>query len=787
MASELATMISIIYESDGFEVLGKLSKMTGDLLAGTNDLSKSIGTLKTNVAGLASSLTDLGTTARGAGAAARSSAAGIASVGVAARAARAEIEALTASYAGARSAMSGAGLAAAIGPVAAAGSAAGAAAAAARSAAPRTAQAESVAASLALPAGSPRALAANVGSLATIPPGVNRAFPIPGTGGPVGGGGGSGSGSGGVGGGSGRGGGRSGGFAPLPIGGLPGAIGQTALHSAMIAADVGLGYAADGVYEAGKLQTLMFGVKNSTGATNAQIRKLQQSAYDVGDLTGLSAVEAAKGMVNIARSSGGVFRTKSGGFDMAGLNAIIPTVLEAAQIQHITRGTPVDESATSMMETVHLFRASSGTPFKKLADDLTRLSEMMPTSLKTANRQFTYFEPTFKSMGISDMDAMSSFAMLARAGYGQGKGGTNLQDLVAAALPALELTRHAQTGKAGLLRKYGFMDAKGNSEFFTDNKADLMGFYAHLADLGKEYGRTELTESFRSMFGIQGSRIANLARDPWIAQQIPAIEAIMKDPRLSLQEQFKGYQGQFGFQAERSAKNFQSLAGEIGSLALPGLTKGFMDLGNQMHSAQVWLHQHGALELQIQRDITGAVKGTEQWIVSHNKDWENLRHDLVLTYNAGKELAPMLGAVASGLTMAASGLTAFIGPLTTIVDTVAWFNGQGNKPGSTLNDRMKTDYFGRQVTVDDGGNGPNPRLPRTRAQLQRANARWTGTDDFGPSTVHHHYHVTQTFNGPAHPRAVAAAVHALKNYTGSTSGSIVTRSNVPAPLTVTVK
>jgi hypothetical protein len=63
MAGMLETGIALTYSTNGFEVLGKLSKMTNDLLVEMNDLSKSIGALKVDTAGLASSLTNLGTTA----------------------------------------------------------------------------------------------------------------------------------------------------------------------------------------------------------------------------------------------------------------------------------------------------------------------------------------------------------------------------------------------------------------------------------------------------------------------------------------------------------------------------------------------------------------------------------------------------------------------------------------------------------------------------------------------------------------------------------------------------
>ena len=292
------------------------------------------------------------------------------------------------------------------------------------------------------------------------------------------------------------------------------------------------------------------------------------------------------------------------------------------------------------METVHLFRDFRGTKFTDLADMLTRLSEMMPQSLHAANKQFTYFEPQFKAMGISDMDAMATFAMLARAGYGTGKGGTNVNQLVAAALPALELTGHAQAGKLKLLEKYGFVDRQGKSEFFTNDKADLMGFFHHISDLSKDYKRDDLVSAMKDMFGVQGGRIGNLVGDPQIAAQIAAIEEIMRNKNISLPEQFRGYQGQLNFQSERAFKNAESLLTEIGTQAIPGVTKAMRDLGNTFSYARSWMSKNGALEVQIQRDIKNAVKGTEDFIGSNKQTWTTLGDDIHMVYKDLRNLNP---------------------------------------------------------------------------------------------------------------------------------------------------
>ncbi len=427
-----------------------------------------------------------------------------------------------------------------------------------------------------------------------------------------------------------------------------GAVGMAkrALKDAALA---GGALAVDAIYEAGKLQTNMLGIKNSTGASAAQLRSLQQAIFKSADETGTSAVEMSKEYVTAARASGGVFRKKDGSFDMAGFQDIASDVAKAAQVQHITRGTDLADAVRTQMETVHLFRNFRGAQLKHILDLDTRLSEVMPNSMKEAEKQFTYFEPTFKAMGISDNDSFATLAAFSRAGYGTGKGGTNTQDLVQAALPALEMTRHAQTGKKALLEKYGFLDSSGTSPFFNNNKADLTGFIQHLEQLHTKYGRDDLIVGFKSIFGQQGSRMANVFSDPKILDQLVGIKQILQDPKLSLDEQFKGYTQTFDFQAGRAWHDFQSLMTEVGGTELKGFTAGLFDLGGAFHNAQAWLHQHRDLEMRVQRDIVNGVAGVEQYIVSHRSDWVQFRNDMAYAYNEAEQLGPTIRQLADFL------------------------------------------------------------------------------------------------------------------------------------------
>lgn len=452
-----------------------------------------------------------------------------------------------------------------------------------------------------------------------------------------------------AGGASGRGSSRGGGHGIVPI---PGPYGA-AINAAKFGAEVAAGTALDAVYEASKLQRAMIGIQNATGATDQQRNRMQQSAYDLGDRTGMSAVQAADLLAIMARSSGGVFAAKDGSFDAKGFTDIAPTLASIAKIQNMTRGVSVDSSATTLMQLVHLFRSYKGDDFKQVGDQLTRLSEMMPDSLNVALKQFTYFLPQFKALGISNQDSIASMALLDRMGYGRGKGGTNISDMIAAGLGGLQLTQHAQTGKDALLKQIGVVDSGGKSKFFTDNKANLTGFLEQLNKFATTHGRSETYTMFKGAFGIQGSRIADLAMDKQFPQQLKNIKQVMGNKNISLDEQWKRYDKSTGFQEGRAWSNFQSLITEVGMNAMPGVTKAFKDLGDVLHDGQKWLHAHKEMEQQLSDFVMSSVRNTEQYLTSHREDFVAIGKDIANFAGGVFELGKMLGYAIGPLTTAA--------------------------------------------------------------------------------------------------------------------------------------
>ena len=408
------------------------------------------------------------------------------------------------------------------------------------------------------------------------------------------------------GGGSGGGGGLPGpgsGFFPIGAGGY---LAGAARHAAVYGTEIVTGAIVDSISSAATMQKALIGVKNATGASNMQIDAIRQRAFDLGDQTGTTGVKAAEMLGVIARSTGGIFADKkTGGFDMNAFMAIAPTIFKVAKIQNLTRGVDMNHAVQTEIQLAHLFRSYSGASMNQTGDLLVRLSEMMPDSLDVARNQFTYFLPQFKALGVSDKDSVATMAFLDRFGYGRGKGGTNVSDLVQASLGGLQLTTHAQKGKDALLQQIGVIDSTGNSKFFTDKGADLLGFLTQLNKFATGHGRTATVKDFKSAFGIQGARIADLTLDPQFVKQLQYIKGIMNNKSISLFNQFGSFGNSADVQIPRAFNNIQSVLTEIGYQLLPGVTIGFRNLGDAARDVQHWLHEHRHAEREI---MYGAIR-----------------------------------------------------------------------------------------------------------------------------------------------------------------------------------
>lgn len=358
-----------------------------------------------------------------------------------------------------------------------------------------------------------------------------------------------------------------------------------------------------GIRGAANLQMSLIGIKNATGANAKQMDMLREKAFQISNVTAQSVSNSADIMRVMARASAGVFTPEQ-------LAQVALPAAKFADVQFLSRGVSFETGATWAIQLAHLFRQYDPKGVDSLFDKMTRLSEMMPHDLGTALRQMTYYMPAFKALHVSDDSSIASMALLDRFGFGRGKGGTNIADLVLQALGPLQMTKHMQVAKKDLLVQMGVVDASGKSKFFNkkSDSFDLIGFLRQLSIYGNDKNphtgaptrsAAELVKEFVSVFGKQGSRVGLMAADPKFLTQLTNITHFLGRKDLGLNQQQANYMNTLNGQFQRARTNLQSLLTDTMWGSLVPLTHDFRALADSLSSMQGWVHAH--------RDETGRI------------------------------------------------------------------------------------------------------------------------------------------------------------------------------------
>jgi hypothetical protein len=433
-------------------------------------------------------------------------------------------------------------------------------------------------------------------------------------------------------------GGGFGGIPMPPVGGVGGMMARAAVRTGVQAvkygAEAGLGLAWDAIHEAGRFQTIMTSIQNVTGANAGQMEHARGSIFDAGDMSGTSPAQSAEMFREIARQSQGAMS-----FD-----AMLSLLPQAAKMQVVlgaVRGFSPTQTVDNTMALVHLFRQYDPKGVPKMMDTVLKMGELMPSNLSQAVTQMGYFLPTLKSLHVSNEDAATMMIAMSRFGMGRAKGGSSLAQLARQALGPLQMTTHAQKGKALLLGAgtkehpgLDVLDKKGNSRYFTDKGGDIFGFLDKLADYERKHGSVMAQQVFQGAFGTTGTRLASVLADPIMIDQLHKIhDAITKQKSLGLDAQSRSIFGTAQFAEKRSWQNFQAIMTEVGTMALPAVTKGFWDLGNSLHDGQKWLHDNRSITKRISDEMLADVQGVEKWMLHHHSEWEMLRNDAIWAFD----------------------------------------------------------------------------------------------------------------------------------------------------------
>ena len=402
---------------------------------------------------------------------------------------------------------------------------------------------------------------------------------------------------------------------------------QRALHETFrgglgIVALASAGAMFAGIKGAADLQVAMVGVQTATRGTAAEMERLTGLAFKVSDATNQSVVDSANVLKVLGRS----------GFTAPQIEVLGMDAAKFADVQLLSRKVTFEEGANQAATLAHMFR-KYGTDSKPIFDMAAALSKMQPDGLAKSITQMGYFVPTFKSLGVSDVDSFATMAILSRTGYGKGKGGTGMANLLMDSLGPLQQTLHAQKGKRRLLGQWGILDDQGHNRFFHQTKAfgqlasksqldamtpeqlsayamkmagkakfDFVGMLTQIAKYaltpeGLAKGQDKLTSELISMFGKQGGRMALLALDPQFISQITAAHKRLADSMRgegAVAEMQRKYLDTFWGQFGRMRTNLYNVLIDMSGPMLKPFKEFFKLIADNASAFQGFIHEHRA-------------------------------------------------------------------------------------------------------------------------------------------------------------------------------------------------
>lgn len=287
------------------------------------------------------------------------------------------------------------------------------------------------------------------------------------------------------------------------------------------------------VKQAADFQTKMTTIQNATGATTKQITELgyaiQNTSSQVSKFTDYDVAGFAQQLA-------------TGGFNKPGqIQSLLLPVSQFAEVQQYEgKSSDATTSVNQAIELAHTFGNYDPKSFSKFLDTFNKYSIMQPGDSSQLYNTLNYLEPIAKTMGMNSDSTMALSAIANRVGLTGTHGGTNSADFIMRLIPGLV---GGTTGQAmAAMKKLGFVNASGQSTFF-DKKGKIVNANQLLSTMiadSKKYNPEQLTQMYKSIFGMQGFKAAALLGNPKAYEQLIGMQKQL-GKTLSMQSDVQKY------------------------------------------------------------------------------------------------------------------------------------------------------------------------------------------------------------------------------------------------------
>lgn len=250
-----------------------------------------------------------------------------------------------------------------------------------------------------------------------------------------------------------------------------------------------LGYSS--LNKAMDFEAQMSTIKALTGATQAEMKKMQALALEQGAQTKYSALEAAKGIEELLKAGITPAQVQAGALNAA-LNLATAGSLELA------------EAAEIMSTSLNAFK-KDGLTAAQAADILAGTANASATGVHELRYSLAAVGAVADGVGMSFKDTNTAFGLFANNGLKGSDAGTSLKSMLLNLSPATKRAREA-------MMDLGIMTNKGANLFYnaSDELKSLDEIAGVLRNTLSGLTARERQDALRDLFGTDGIRAANI-------------------------------------------------------------------------------------------------------------------------------------------------------------------------------------------------------------------------------------------------------------------------------------
>lgn len=249
--------------------------------------------------------------------------------------------------------------------------------------------------------------------------------------------------------------------------------------------------AANSIKKAMDFEAEMSTIKALTGASSAEMAKMQTLALEMGAQTKYSALEAAQGIEELLKAGLTPATVQAGG-------------LEAALTLATAGGLELAEAAEIMSTALNSFK-KDGLKASQAADILAGTANASATDVHDLRYSLAAVGAVADGAGMSFKDVNIALGLFANNGLKGSDAGTSLKSMLMNLSPSTDKA-------AGQMMELGIMTKKGANAFY-DARGELKSLDKIAGILRKTLSKLtskERQDALREMFGSDGIRAANI-------------------------------------------------------------------------------------------------------------------------------------------------------------------------------------------------------------------------------------------------------------------------------------